>query len=44
MIVGRFIFYVYTLLVLCVCLGRFLAFLDVVCWLVVHSHVGGGGG
>ena len=41
MIIGRFIYYVYIPLVICVCLGRFLAFLFVRCWLIVHRHVGG---
>ena len=41
MIIGRFIYYVYIPLVTCVCLGRFLAFLVVLCWLIVHRQVGG---
>ena len=41
MIIGWFIFYVYIPLVICACLGRFLAFLVVLCYLIVHIHVWG---
>ena len=40
-VTGRFIFCVHIPLVICVCWGRFFAFLVVLCCLVVPRHVGG---